>query len=527
MAANAARALKVRQSKPQSQRGMTAVGLARANQLIRRDPISLETVKRIKAYFDRHVVDKRGSTWSEQGKGWQAWMGWGGDEGWAWVKEILAQETRKNPEDDEDDEGEPDEPDYAATFPSAAFMQELSQKLEERHERGMDTFHEYVNEGLEHFIGDKHNREPMKHEMWPYVESVTQSQLLAIGENAEDDYFEIDELFDEALADINVWQSYNPGGDGYVQAMVRRGAGRDVRWEASYEVDEEFGYDDFESLSAWLNTFDDRDAAEEWLEDEWENELDLDTHLDGGRFKGFFHARSSGEVRTEVYFHDDVEPTVSVEAFKETFQRLLEEKYPELGESPEVRTAREAREAAELEEVIDLSNGPKRVRPYVLLNLTKPSQLKAESNDMRHCVGKPEHGYPKAVAEGRIQIWSLRTKGGKRKFTFEVRLRGGEPESIDQIKGKPNNRLPGWQVNAVGKEPFNAEEAQMLVDLVDYLIAEDVINDYDGGPEVIDDLAPAMKYMGLIDETRVRKNPSSLRSFKPKRTFDKPWTPPR
>jgi hypothetical protein len=415
------------------------------------------------------------------------------------------------------------EPDYAATFPSRAFRNELDQKLEEKREKGADDFHEYVNEGLEHFIDDKYNREPMKHEMWAYVEDTTRDQLIAVGLDPDDGDVseELDELTDEALSDINVWQTYCPGGSDHVQAFSRRGGGR-VHWEASYEVNEEFDYGDFESLSGWFDTFDDKEAAEEWLENEGESELDLDTYLDFGKFKGF----SRGEVRTEVFFHDEVEPTIYIEAFKETFQRLLEEKYPELGISPEERAAQEAREAAEIEEVIDLSNGPMRVRPYVLLNLTKPSQLKAESNDMRHCVGKPEHGYPKAVAEGRIQIWSLRTKGGKRKFTFEVGLHDGEPDSIDQIKGKPNNRLPGWQVNAVGKEPFNAEEAQMLVDLIDYLNAEDVFFETHP-PEHTDDLAPAMKYMGMIDETRVRKNPSSLRSFKPKRSFDKPWTPPR
>jgi len=114
MARNAALALKVRQSKPSSQRGMTSVGLARASQLIRRDPLSLETVKRIKAYFDRHVVDKHGSTWSDRGKGWQAWMGWGGDEGWAWAKKIVAGEPRENPTEtgtEEDYRGEHEAPD--------------------------------------------------------------------------------------------------------------------------------------------------------------------------------------------------------------------------------------------------------------------------------------------------------------------------------------------------------------------------------------------------------------------------------
>jgi len=96
MAQNAKRALKVRAEKPPSQRGMTAVGLARARQLINRQPLSLDTVKRMKAYFDRHQQDKQGATWSEQGKGWQAWMGWGGDQGYAWSKRIVEQANREN-----------------------------------------------------------------------------------------------------------------------------------------------------------------------------------------------------------------------------------------------------------------------------------------------------------------------------------------------------------------------------------------------------------------------------------------------
>lgn len=91
---NAARALKVREEKPASQRGMTPTGLARARDLSNGRAVSLDTIKRMKAYFDRHEVDKQGSTWDEQGKGWQAWQGWGGDEGWAWAKSILARAGR-------------------------------------------------------------------------------------------------------------------------------------------------------------------------------------------------------------------------------------------------------------------------------------------------------------------------------------------------------------------------------------------------------------------------------------------------
>ena len=92
VARNARLALDVRESKPPSQRGMTAIGLARARQLANREPIRVETIRRMIAYFSRHEIDKEGSTWADRGKGWQAWHGWGGDEGWTWARGIIAQE---------------------------------------------------------------------------------------------------------------------------------------------------------------------------------------------------------------------------------------------------------------------------------------------------------------------------------------------------------------------------------------------------------------------------------------------------
>ena len=89
MADNARRALEIREKKPMSQRGMTSVGIARARDLINKRPMSEDTVRRMKAFFDRHEADKQGATWSEQGKGWQAWNGWGGDEGYSWSTAIV------------------------------------------------------------------------------------------------------------------------------------------------------------------------------------------------------------------------------------------------------------------------------------------------------------------------------------------------------------------------------------------------------------------------------------------------------
>ena len=87
----ARRGLEVRATKPPSQRGGTDVGLARARDLSNGEQLSPDTVKRMLNYFTRHEVDKQGSTWSDQGKGWQAWMLWGGDAGFTWSRKVVKQ----------------------------------------------------------------------------------------------------------------------------------------------------------------------------------------------------------------------------------------------------------------------------------------------------------------------------------------------------------------------------------------------------------------------------------------------------
>jgi hypothetical protein len=84
-------ALRVRATKPASQRGMTQVGVARARDIINSQRLSPRTWRRMKNFFTRHEIDKKGSSWNEQGKGWQAWNGWGGDAGYARSKVIVNQ----------------------------------------------------------------------------------------------------------------------------------------------------------------------------------------------------------------------------------------------------------------------------------------------------------------------------------------------------------------------------------------------------------------------------------------------------
>ena len=105
--AAAKRALDVRAEKPESQRGMTPVGLARARDLVNGKALSPETVRRMLAFFTRHEVDKKSSTWDEQGKGWQAWHGWGGDAGYAWARKVVRQMDAADEEDRASSETEP------------------------------------------------------------------------------------------------------------------------------------------------------------------------------------------------------------------------------------------------------------------------------------------------------------------------------------------------------------------------------------------------------------------------------------
>ncbi len=86
MASAARRALKW---KDEGKPGGTLVGLARANQLKDREPLSASTVLRMYSFFSRHEVDKRATGFNsgEEGfptKGRVAWDLWGGDGGYSW-----------------------------------------------------------------------------------------------------------------------------------------------------------------------------------------------------------------------------------------------------------------------------------------------------------------------------------------------------------------------------------------------------------------------------------------------------------
>ena len=70
-------------------------GVQRAVDLKNRDTLSPDTVKRMKAFFDRHQKNKsvnpeyRGEPWKD--RGYVAWLLWGGDPGYSWAKKVVEQ----------------------------------------------------------------------------------------------------------------------------------------------------------------------------------------------------------------------------------------------------------------------------------------------------------------------------------------------------------------------------------------------------------------------------------------------------
>lgn len=71
-------------------RGGTRVGLARANQLAQRKPVTLKTIMRMWSFFKRHYKNRE--TPPDEGNGQIAWLLWGGDPGFRWAKRILRSE---------------------------------------------------------------------------------------------------------------------------------------------------------------------------------------------------------------------------------------------------------------------------------------------------------------------------------------------------------------------------------------------------------------------------------------------------
>ena len=81
-------------------RGGTAVGVARANQLVNKERLSISTVKRMYSFFSRHESDKQAQGFRPGEEGYPsagriAWALWGGDAGFSWSKKKRDQIERE------------------------------------------------------------------------------------------------------------------------------------------------------------------------------------------------------------------------------------------------------------------------------------------------------------------------------------------------------------------------------------------------------------------------------------------------
>lgn len=80
-------------------RGGTAVGVARARDLSNRRALSIETARRMVAYFERHEIDLDAPAAKPGNPGYPsagriAWLLWGGDAGRTWARKIVRQQQR-------------------------------------------------------------------------------------------------------------------------------------------------------------------------------------------------------------------------------------------------------------------------------------------------------------------------------------------------------------------------------------------------------------------------------------------------
>lgn len=80
-------------------RGGTPIGVARARDLKNQKELPLRTIKRMYSYFKRHEVDKRAKNYGDKNNpspGYIAWLLWGGDPGYKWVKGIIEKYKKQN-----------------------------------------------------------------------------------------------------------------------------------------------------------------------------------------------------------------------------------------------------------------------------------------------------------------------------------------------------------------------------------------------------------------------------------------------
>ncbi len=170
------------------------------------------------------------------------------------------------------------------------------------------------------------------------------------------------------------------------------------------------------------------------------------------------------------------------------------------------------------------------ISPWTVIRLT-PGDLSLEGRRLRHCVGKPDMGYVRALAEGKIEVWSVRNAQDKPLFTMEVEVDPVESDAevmdrapalnnvaewrgscVKQVKGTAN-RLPGFTDThaSVFQWPNEVRRLRAFFEGIDV------------DPEHVRDMKPGLKALGHDVRTETLTNPRTVVA----EGFDAPYRPRR
>lgn len=136
----------------EGKRGGTSVGMARARQLVNRQRLSPDVVRRMFSFFSRHEVDKEATGFRRGEEGYPsagrvAWGLWGGDAGFSWSRKVRNQLNRER--DDKELEEEviaKSEEDIKEV--SGKIKKTIANKVKEHNEKHGDKKGKRVTQGM-------------------------------------------------------------------------------------------------------------------------------------------------------------------------------------------------------------------------------------------------------------------------------------------------------------------------------------------------------------------------------------------
>ena len=132
--------------------------------------------------------------------------------------------------------------------------------------------------------------------------------------------------------------------------------------------------------------------------------------------------------------------------------------------------------------------------PWKLIKL-HPGDLRLEGTLMRHCVGDGGMGYTKALKDGEIEIWSLRSRANKPRFTLEVDGAFYVDEAEARRRAGDDLIMPAWRGVAIkqlkgkaNRTPGHADARATEIKFPDEVIFWDhALREFDVDPQAVDD----------------------------------------